>query len=811
MYKNSQPKYMHSKFFSLILTLIILISVPNLLFAQSSGIIIGKVIDVNTAPLEFVTLTLVNVNDQKLVKNQVTDSKGNFKIEGVADGSYFIKASFIGFTEFKTSVFIIDAAHKRIVIDHIKLDGGIKNLAEVEIVAKKAMYTNSIDRKVYDVTQDIMAKSGSASEVLANVPLVQVDIDGNVSLRNSSAMILINGKVSPLMGKNAAAALQQLPANSIERIEVITNPSAKYKPDGSGGIINIVLKKNVKRGLNGTITGNIGNGERYNGNAIINYNPTKINVFGSYSFKQDYRLRTSTNLRTQSDISNGATLFYTDKAIQNSRPFSKTATFGLDFTPTEKTSFGFSGNYYIRNIKKHDLTTKLVSSVAATTQDYDRKRENFEEEKNLDGSFYVEHSFKKEDHKIRLEFDISHSPEVEDNHYSNVYRFPLINTQLDNTLIKQIADEKHAAISYENPINEHSKLEAGYDGQYNREDLDFYGEKFNTVSNIFEIDINRTNRFIYNENIHALYTTYALEGAKLSAMFGLRGEYSDITSKLITTNSTIPNSYFKLYPSLHLTYKLDEKNEMQLNYSRRVNRPEADELNPFAEYADPTNIRVGNPYLRPEIIHSIELGYKWGNEKFSVLPGVYYRYTYNRFTAITTPLDNNVLITKQENLSSDQAIGADLVFTARPTDQLNINFIPNAFYNKIDAVNLGYATKKSTITWSANLNASYAIPWGTAIQLNSNYRSARLTPQGKYLPSFVMNIGARQEVLKKKGSIYVTVSDVFKTQRQVAELKSIGLVQDIKQLSNSRIVYIGMSYSFGKIKKKKDLQFDNAQ
>lgn len=802
---------MFSKVTKLILSFLIVLSIPTLLFAQSTGVIIGKVMDENSAPMQFVTLNLRNSNDQKFVKNQVTDAKGNFKIDGVADGSYYVDVNFIGFKEVKTKTITIDATHRRIVINDISLTSGVKNLDEVAIVAKKPMYSNSIDRKVYDVSQDIMAKSGSATEVLANVPLVQVDIDGNVSLRNSSAMILINGKVSPLMGKNAATALQQLPANSIERIEVITNPSAKYKPDGTGGIINIVLKKNVKRGLNGTITGNIGNGERYNGNAILNYNPAKINIFGSYSIKQDYRLRTSYNNRTQNDIVNGGSLFYSDIAIQNSRPFSQTATFGLDFTPTTQTSFGLSGNYYLRNIKKHDLTTKLVKSASTTVQDYDRKRENFEEEKNLDGTFYIEHNFKKEDHKIRLEFNISHSPEVEDNHYSNIYRFPVGSNQLDNTLIKQTADEKHAAISYENPITEHSKFEAGYDGQYNRTDLDFYGENFSTAINAFLTDLNRTNRFIYNENIHAFYSTYALEGANLSAMFGLRGEYSDITSKLITTNTTVPNSYFKLYPSLHLTYKLNEKNEMQLNYSRRVRRPEADDLNPFAEYADPTNIRVGNPYLRPEIIHSIELGYKWGNEKFSVLPGIYYRYTYNRFTAITTPLDNNVLITKQENLSSDQAIGADLVFTARPTDQLNINFIPNAFYNQIDASNLGYSTKKSTVTWSANLNGTYTIPWGTAIQLNSNYRSARLTPQGKYLPSFVMNIGARQEVLKKKGSVYVTVSDIFKSQRQVAELKSIGLVQDVKQISNSRIAYIGMSYSFGKIKKKKDLQFDSGQ
>lgn len=793
------------------LLILLLLFAPTFLFAQNGGLILGKVTDNTFVPMEFVTVVLMKPGESDLIKKQVTDAKGNFKLDGIADGNYYIITSFIGFPNLKSRPILIDATHRRINLGDIKMDGGTKSVDEVSVVAKRPMYSNSIDRKVYDVTQDVMAKSGSASEVLANVPLVQVDIDGNVSLRNSSAMILINGKVSPLMGKNAAAALQQLPANSISRIEVITNPSAKYKPDGSGGIINIVLKKDTKRGLNGSVTGNLGNGNRANGNVLVNYNPGKINVFGSYSIKQDLRERSSTNYRTQTDLSTGSQLFYSDISSQNTKPFSNTAAVGLDFTPTDKTSFGVSGNYYLRTLRKHDFTAKSIKSATATIQDYDRKRENFEQEKNVDGAFYAEHIFKKEDHKIRLDFDISHSPEVEDNHYTNAYRFPAGADQLDNTVIKQIQDNSHAALSYENPINEHSKLEAGYDGQYNREDLDFYGANFDRTAGTFITDLSKTNRFIYNENIHALYGTYALEWKKLGVMIGLRGEYSDIVSKLITTNTTVPNNYFKLYPTLHLSYKLNEKNEMQLNYSRRVRRPEADDLNPFAEYSDPTNIKVGNPLLRPEIVHSVEVGYKWGNNVISVLPGLYYRYTFNRFTSITTPLNDTVLITRQENLNNDRAIGADLVLTIRPSDKLDINLVPNAFYNEINASNLGYSTKKSTITWSASMNASYSLPWGTAVQLKSNYRSARITPQGKYLPSFVMNIGARQEILKKKGSVYFTVSDIFRSQRQVTRLESPGLIQNVKQISNSRIAYFGMSYSFGSVKKKKDLQFDNGQ
>ena len=294
-------------------------------------------------------------------------------------------------------------------------------------------------------------------------------------------------------------------------------------------------------------------------------------------------------------------------------------------------------------------------------------------------------------------------------------------------------------------------------------------------------------------------------------MAAIRAEHPDIQSKLVSANKIIPNSYFKVYPTLHLSYKLSESRELQLNYSRRVRRPEGDELNPFPEYADPKNIRLGNPYLLPELIHSVNIGYQWQNDFFSLLPGLYYRYKYNGFTAITEIYQQDVLITSQRNLANDQALGADLVLNATVADKLNINFTPNAFYNQIDASNLGYGQKRSTWTWSANFNSNLTVGPATMIQVNSNYRSARLTPQGRYLPSFVLNMGLRQEVLKKKGSIYLTASDLFKTLRQNTRLNSPELIQRVSTKSNSRIIYLGFSYNFGRTRKKKDLQFDNSQ
>lgn len=789
--------------------LILLLFIPGFIFAQNNGVVTGRVTETSSAqPLEFVSLMLMRPGNTTIIKQEVTDKKGVYKITGLADGTYYIVASYLGFDNQKTDSFVISSSTKK-VEQHISLNGGAKKLNEVTVTGKKQLYKNSIDRKIYNLDQDIMAKSGSASDVLQNVPLVQVDIDGNVSLRNSSTTILINGKVSPIMGKNAAAALQQLPANSIEKIEVITNPSAKFKPDGTGGIINIVLKKNVKRGINGGVIINGGNQDRYNANVNLNYNPGKLNVFGTYSIKQDYRLRQTTNVR-EANPATTAKVYYQDEIKNRSRPFSNTASLGAEYMLNDKNSFGISGNYYFRKMHKNDLTNKFISNSNSVISDYDRARTNYEYERELDGAFFFEHNFKKEDHKIRLDFTISHSPEIEDNHFINTYR---INSNSDkeskdNTLIKQTSDDRQLTIAYENKLSDDAKLELGYDGQYNRQDLDFFGEDYDYTLQRFLTSVRKTNRFVYNENIHAFYSTLEQSWNKFSAMLGLRGEYSDLKSNQITTAIIIPNHYFKVYPTLHFSYTLSKSRQLQLNYSRRVHRPEGDDLNPFAEYADDNNIRTGNPYLKPEIIHSIEFGYQWKNEHISILPAIYYRYKYDGFTSIVNER-NGVFITSQQNLASDQALGADVIFSANIRDKLNINFTPNAFYNQIDGSNLGYGTKKNTFTWSANFNSTYNITKSIAVQVNSNYKSARLTPQGKYLPSFVLNFGARQELFKKKGSIYLTVSDVFKSQRQRTELRSIDLFQDVFTRSNSRIVFLGMSYNFGIIKKKKDLTFDN--
>ncbi len=776
--------------------------------AQSvTGIIADKS---SKQPIEFATVQLLHPGDSSVINTTVTDRKGKFVLDKITAGNYILCFSFIGYE--KTILPVVIKQQKE-NIGTIEIEVSLKNMNEVLVTARKSLLNTGIDRKVYNVGQDIMAQSGSASDILKNIPSVEVDIEGQVSLRGSPAiMILINGRPSPLMGKNKAEILQQLPANSIERIEVITNPSARYKPDGTSGIINIVLKKNTKLGWNGTAILNAGNNDRYNGSLSLNYKPGKLNLFSNYNIRQDRRIRLNNISREYLDSSGNTSGYYTEDSRSSARPLSNIVTVGADYTVNEYNSIGISGNYHYRKQTRNDIVQKFFyDKNNLLTSNYNRLRYDPEFEKEKDATAYWQHDFPKEDHELRVELNVSASDEAEDNRYSNLYYFPLLPSSFDNTLIKQRDNQQELTIEYSNPLSEDSKLEAGYDGSFNQIDMDFYGEYYDTAQRKFVRDDLKSNRFKYSEAIHAVYGTYGHSYGAFGYSAGLRLEQVNITGNLLTKDSLISNNYFKIYPTLHLAYKL-KKGELQLNYSRRVNRPDGDELNPFPEYQDPYNIRAGNPKLLPELTHSVEFGYKWQNEKISFVPSLYYRYKQNGFTQLTVRFNDSVLLSTQQNLSSDQSAGLELIFSVKAGKFLSANLSSNFFYNQIDASNLGYSSKKSIISMSTNFNATATITKTTMWQVSCNYRSARLTPQGKSFGTFVLNSGIRQDLFKKKVSVILTASDIFKTLKQKSELTTLYLNQTSVGRRDARIIYLGISYRFGRTTKKQNeekLQFDN--
>jgi outer membrane receptor protein involved in Fe transport len=796
-----------------IITAMALLCVSNLIAQKpGSGKVTGIIIEKSSdKPLEFATVIIRSNADSTLDIGTITGKKGDFSFNNLAYGDYRLIYSFIGFEKVETSVFSLNAKRNNIDLGRLYISESATMLGDISVTAERSTFVNSIDRRTFNVGQDVMSKTGSVSELLQNVPSVQVDIDGNVSLRGSdNVMFLINGKPSTLMGTNRAAVLQQMPASSIEKIEVITNPSARYKPDGTSGIINIVLKKDKNTGLNGQASVNAGNDRRYNANFSVNYNPGKLNVFGSYSIRQDERLRYSDDYRKHF-ISAEDTISYTHVISRDlSRPLSQIIQAGADYKINEHNTLGVTGNYNYRSFIRHSNDVNLWQSTDLTvTKDYDRTRRDPEFEKDLEFSANYVHSFNKEGQELTVDYTSSFSNEQEDNHYSDIYRIPVTIPSYDNTLIKQGDNESQLSVEYVNPVTENAKIETGYILESRKNDMNFFGEFYNLLTDFWTRDIVKTNHFIYKENIHVLYGTYAQEIGKLGFLAGVRAEEALLDANQITTDTIVKSSYFRIYPSLHFTYKLNELNELQLNYSHRIRRPEGDEMNPFPEYADPYNLRMGNPHLKPADVHSIEFGYQYKKNSTTFLSTLYYRYTYNGMTDITRFINDTIKLTTRENLTKSGSAGLELVLSKAIGTLGNINLSTNTFYNSIDASRLGYSKRKSIISWSANLSAGINLSKSTVLQITSGYVGESLTPQGRQLPSFVVNSGFKQEFYNRKLVFIATVSDIFNSLRSNTIIDTPQLFEKIIRRRSARIIYAGITYTFGNQKKKKEIEYDN--
>ena len=796
---------------------LVFIVTPKLL-AQTTeeGALTGLVCDQTTGrPVEYVALALKGREDGKTIRTVVTDNRGAFVLENVPFGEYRVVYGLIGFENRETPYLTVDAQHRSLDLGRLLIaETGIR-MDKVVVSARQETFYNSIDRKVYNVGKDIQSVTGSASDLLQNIPSVDVDIEGNVSLRgNGNVLILINGQTSPLMGAaNRAMVLEQLPADTIEKIEVITNPSAKYKPDGTAGIINIELKRQHTAGFSGLLRANGGNDGRYNAGFTGNYNPGKYNLFGTVNVRQDDRPRYAQDTRSHLDAATSTFVATEQHTVEHSRPLSSLVQAGVDYSVDARNKLGATASYsHLTFFRTATVTNQSQDAGGGVTSDYDRLRTDPEWHKTLEFAATYQHRFPQDGHELSLELKDNRHQEIEDNHYTDIYRAPSVPKTFDDTLIKPTETGREAIIEYVRPFDDGAKLEAGYSWEADKNDMDFRGNFLDPATGLWVVDTTKTNRFIYQDAIHAFYATYGRPWGRFGLLAGLRMERTTVDANQVTTQVNEKNEYFRVYPSLHLSYNLTDTSQLQLNYSHRIHRPESDDLNPFPEYQDPYNLRAGNPHLRPEDTHSIEAGYQHKDNETTYLATVYYRYTYHTFTTFSRYIDSTTLLTTEENLAVNRSSGLELAATTNPGSPISLNFSSNAFWSEIDASNLGFGARQSTIAWSAKLNVNWHVAKRDLVQLNSNFAARRLTAQGYRQPTFVANLGFRHEFRDQKTAFIVTVSDLFDSLNERTVIDTPILHDEITRRRSSRIVYAGFTYSFGKPgKKPKDdsLPFDN--
>ncbi len=810
---------------------------PNQTSAKAYGKISGKVIDASTnTELQYVNVAILNKKDSSLVNGTITDEHGRFDLRE-AYGKYLLRFSFIGYKDFYRP---IEINKSNISLDTIKLDIGYETLAGVEITAERSMMEYQLDKRVVNVDKNIVSAGGSASEVLENVPSVSVDQDGNVSLRGSSNVnVLIDGKPSELLGNDLATVLEQIPASSIENIEVITNPSAKYNPEGMSGIINIVLKEKGNRGFNGNISAAAGVGiNKKNDLGDFLFPQGNLSLGLNYSTKK-YALFFNADARYFS----GSNISFSD----NSTSYNNIITNNLQdrYSDNNRLGRGFKigGDWYINNKNTLSLSYNLRKGGSFPgNQDQERlyswEKDNPLDTSNKNNYYGLEESVRRmlfQNLTLSYEKKFDNKDQVltiDANFNAGSFGGDVVQTRSfdknspENYYLKNTSESKNKRVyftaNYAHPFNKQAKLEVGYNLNYmnNKSIYDYFASRDGIRDDSMSYDFN------YQEQIHALYSTFGYTfNERLSAQIGLRAE------EVIRDGSKIQNSqthifpkdkdkkdYFSLFPTLHISYNLEGNQSAQISYSKRIRRPNPWNLSPYIDINNPANIRFGNPDLMPEYTDAFEIGYNKIFPTTSVFVSLYYRRTndaithlnflWNQENAIKYGFDwvwdvagveyaDGVRIARtSKNLAVSTNFGAELIIDQQITKWWKVNLSGNLFGNYADGRKFG-GQLVETFTWDAKFNSNMTLPKNWVIQLSGQYIPKRDNIQGYSSKMYWADLAVKKDILNKKGSLSLRFSDIFNTRKRASYTFSENFSQYSTRERASQAIILSFSYRFG--------------
>ena len=724
--------------------------------------ITGTVIEKGSKiPLEYATITFTNATSPKVLAGGITNPKGEFTIE-ITPGTYDIKVEFISF---KPIILKAKNLTEKTNLGQITLEEDLTQLSEVVVRSEKSTVEIKLDKKVYNVGQDMMVKGGTVSDVLDNVPSVAVDTEGNISLRGSeNVRILIDGR--PSYAVNIAEALRQIPADAIDKVEVITNPSARYDAEGGAGLINIILKKGKNKGFNGTVITSLGIPETYGLSANLNYKTEKLNYFTTAGYS---RRTNEGGGKTNSEYFNldGSIKNYLDedRATERTRDgFNGRG--GIEWTVAPNTFWTNAINYQKDNGENIDLinfnnfdTARNFTGSTSRLGKGDSSGENVEYNSNLIKNF------NDTGHKLTVDGSISRNSDDNASIITGTNNF-------NNTLNNQVQKQALLQADYILPLGKGSQFEAGYKGSFGDLNnryyvLDDQGERIDNISNTLE----------FIENINALYTSYGLKVNKFSYLFGLRWEDTNIEVNLLETNEFNTKKYNNFFPSAFVSYEISDQSNITTSYSKRLSRPRGRFMNPAVNYASNVNIFQGNPDLNPSLTDKFDFGFIKRWDKITFNTSAYFEDTKNVFSFVRSPTGDEVngipvIRSSPINLGKEQKYGFEFTLNYNPFKiwRLNSNF---NFYDVKSTGQNSYTDTKGNLivqnldnkatTWSARISSKLTLPYKIDWQLNANYNGAQKTAQGKSLDQFGMNTAFSKDVLKDKATIAFNISDVFNT------------------------------------------------
>ncbi|WP_242132311.1 TonB-dependent receptor domain-containing protein [Aestuariivivens marinum] len=762
-------------------------------------VVSGKVIENETKqPLEYATVSFYSHKEKKIIDGTITDINGDFEIK-VSDGIYDIKIEYISY---KSHELKNQNIQSDINLGTISLELDIAALDAVEVIAEKTTVEIRLDKKIYNVGKDLTVSGGTVSDVLDNVPSVSVDIEGNVALRgNNNVRILINGKPSGLVGLNSTDALRQLPAEAIEKVEVITSPSARYEAQGTAGILNIILRRSKLQGFNGAITANGGHPTSGGFSGNTNFRTKDLNFFNTSAYNYNTSIGHSYNYTRYNNTGN-----YADEIRdwENTRK-GLTTNFGIEWYINDSASLTTSVVY--RDSDNEQNSTNVLTQ-------FDENRDLLGETVRLDpefsGSKTIQYAtnftknFEEEGHKFTLDF------QYEENNNDKLSLILTDGVNTDN--LSTIEDQSSILLQtdYVLPIGENSQFELGYRGDFSTKSTDYEVEILNNQGQ-FEIDNNLSNLFNFKLYINALYAQYGSKIDKFSYLLGLRMENTQTTIDQPTTGDFKKKNITGLFPTVNLSYEFSEKESLTLGYSRRIERPRSYHLNPFPSRTSLTNIFQGNPDLDPSYSSLYDLGYLNRLDKLTLSSSIYLQREKNESNWVSYETGEIVNVNGQDlpviarspvNFATEKRYGFEFNVSYTPNRKWRINTDFNLYNNILKGEFNGVNFDNENLTWRTRLTNKYTLPGNIDWQTNLNYRGPSQDSQNKRDAIFSADLAFSKDLFKEKASVVVNISDILNSRRYKGDIntETFSSKRDL-QFRGGRILKVSFTYRFNQKKK----------
>ena len=744
-------------------------------------VITGKVVDRETnQPLEYATITLKNNNRPDLIQGGITDAEGNFRIESFP-GQYDINIEFISFATYRQNSVSIES---NLNLGTIALEIDTNELEEVELIGEQTQVEIRLDKRIYNVGKDITVRGGSVADVLGNIPSITVDVEGNIALRgNNNVRILINGKPSGLVGISGPNGLRQLPSESIEKVEVITSPSARYDAEGTGGILNIILKKQERSGFNGNFNINGGVPETFRGTATVNWKTKKLNLFSTNTIGR----RTSiSNGLSENEYFNGedTNSYLFEKGKTNRERDQLFLSLGAEYFINDSSSFTLNG--FFRDNEGINDGVVTINELNAKGGNPISTNERRQYEPEFDESFQIsglyEKKFNDKGHELSATYQYEESAEDELAEITSLQTFPFIRIN-DNEEVNTKESQKRilAQVDYVYPLDENTQVEVGYRGTFNTIETDY--KVVFIENNIPTIDTDLTNVLVYKEYVNAAYAQFGKKIDQFSILLGLRMEDSNIVIDQRTTSDYTNKRYTNWFPTVNLSYEIDEKESLTLGYAKRIRRPRGFFLNPFPSRNSVTNFFQGNPDLNPASTGSFDLGYLKRLKKFTLNGSIYYQRTTSNFQFVNEDTGETVILSGDPNvpnsdlvivpvlrrgpinLSKNKRYGGEVNLTFTPNRKIRLNANFNVYSNEVIGTYNGFVFDAKNVSWSSRFVSSINFGKGLSWQNQLFFRGPRVTAQSKSKPLGGLSTAINKDIFKDKGTLSFRISDVFNSQK----------------------------------------------